>query len=365
MSLNTEIQIINTPKKFSRLHLLAILLTVFGIGLFSYFVYSVGSGVILKGIAHIGFAGFVLILFLYFLRILARAEAWKLCVYEPYKLNLRDTVGAVIIGEALSSIIPLGILISGTAKAVAVRKKIPLVAGLSSVVTENLFYCFGTGIFIIFGAVAFLKTFQLPAGWTIALSLLIGLVLLLILFILVMIFRQWRWVSAICEELYERGFFKKILENGRVQVRLFEDFIYGFYRLYPARFLPILLLQITFHALGVAEVWFILNRISAVASPGLYTSFLLESISRIIIIFFKLVPFLIGVDEAGAKFVTDALALGAGVGVTLAIIRKGRILFWAAIGVILILKRGLSVRELFQQSEFTGQIAEENKNVVS
>ncbi len=68
--------------------------------------------------------------------------------------------------------------------------------------------------------------------------------------------------------------------------------------------------------------------------------------SRLITIVFKLIPFLIGVDEAGARFVTEILALGAGVGVTLAIIRKGRILFWTAIGLILIIKREFSLREI-------------------
>jgi hypothetical protein len=58
-----------------------------------------------------------------------------------------------------------------------------------------------------------------------------------------------------------------------------------------------------------------------------------------------LIPFVIGVDEAGAQFVTETLALGAGIGVTLAIIRKGRIMFWTLIGVLLIAKRGLSIKE--------------------
>jgi hypothetical protein len=40
------------------------------------------------------------------------------------------------------------------------------------------------------------------------------------------------------------------------------------------------------------------------------------------------------------------MALGAGVGVSLAIIRKGRILFWTAIGLILIMTRGLRLRNL-------------------
>ena len=65
-----------------------------------------------------------------------------------------------------------------------------------------------------------------------------------------------------------------------------------------------------------------------------------------ITIVFKLIPFVIGVDEAGAQYITDTLAIGAGIGVTLAIIRKGRILFWTAIGLLLIVKRGLSFKDL-------------------
>ena len=55
--------------------------------------------------------------------------AWKLSVFEPYNLRIKDAVAAVIIGEALSSMIPLGILVSGTSKAVAVRKQVPLSSG--------------------------------------------------------------------------------------------------------------------------------------------------------------------------------------------------------------------------------------------
>jgi hypothetical protein len=76
------------------------------------------------------------------------------------------------------------------------------------------------------------------------------------------------------------------------------------------------------------------------------TSFLLESVSRLISIVFKLVPFVIGIDEAGAQYITDTLAIGAGIGVMLAIIRKGRILFWTGVGILLIVKRGLSFKEI-------------------
>lgn len=345
--------------KFTRLHALGILLTIAGLALFVYFVYSVGVYEILEGILRIGISGFLIILLGYFVRILIRAFAWKICVNEPYKLSIFDTLQAVIIGEALSSMIPLGILISGTAKAVAVRRRVPLVVAFSSIATENLFYSLGTGLFMAFGAIAFLKTFDLAEGWVLIINSLIALVFILIILGFVMVFRQWHFASAVCQKVYEYGFLTKILEHGRFQMREFENQIYGFYRKYPGRFVPIFLMQVVFHALGVFEAWFILTKISDIV-PTIYTSFLLESISRAITVVFKLVPFLIGVDEAGARYVTETLALGAGLGVTLAIIRKGRILFWTALGIIMILKREFSVTDILHQAD-----SENDQNVIS
>ena len=319
-------------------------LTLSGIALFSYFVYSVGVTEILKNIEKFGGVGFAVILLIYFSRIVMRASAWKLSVYEPYSLRLRDTIPAVIIGEAMSSILPLGILISGTSKAVAVRLRVPLVVGLSSIATENLFYSFTTSIFLMLGAFTFLRNFPLDDGWAISIDVLIVVLLVLLVLGVVMVLQQWHFASETCEWLYRKGIARRWLEHGRSEVRLFENLIYGFYRRYPRRFLPICLIEAAFHLLGVFEVWFILNRISDNAS--VLNGFLLESVSRLITILFKLVPFLIGVDEAGAQFVAETVAAGVGIGVTLAIIRKGRILFWTAIGLILIIKRGLSLREI-------------------
>lgn len=334
-----------SPKHITRLKILGLVLTICGIGLFSYFVYSVGVQEILDGISKIGFVGFGVVAFLYFLRICARAAAWRLCVYEPYSLRFKDTLAAVIIGEATSSMIPLGILVSGTTKAVAVRKRVPLVVGLSSVATENLFYSFITSAFLIIGAFVFLRSFDLPDGWRITVDVLIVLIVAVVIFLLLLVIRQWHFASELCEKLYERGIGRGILENGRLDVRLFENLIYGFYRRYPKRFLPICIFEILFHLLGIFESWYILMKISD-AVPTFLTAFLLESVSRLITIVFKLIPFVIGVDEAGAQFITETLAIGAGVGVTLAILRKGRILFWTAIGLIFIVKRGLSFRDL-------------------
>ena len=350
----TENQGFETPqissKNKGRLKIVGIVLTLAGVSLFSYFVYTVGFSEILNNVERFGIVGFAVILGLYFVRICVRAGAWSLSVHEPYTLKVRHAAKAVIIGEALSSMIPLGILISGTAKAVAVRNRLPLVVGLSSVATENLFYSFVTSIFLILGSFTFVRSFKLDDGWILTIDILIGVICVVVLFLLTLVIRQWHFASETCEWIYRKGYLKGLLESGRMQVRLFENLIYGFYRRYPRRFLPICLLEAVFHLLGIFEAWFILSRISEVM-PTLTTAFLLESVSRLITIVFKLVPFLIGVDEAGAQFVAEKVAIGAAVGVTLAIIRKGRILFWTAIGILLLINRGLSVRQFISSEE--------------
>ena len=334
-----------SKKNINRLKVIAILLTIAGIGLFAYFVYAVGFYEIYDGVTRFGIAGFAVILTIYFFRICARAFAWKLSVFEPYRLELRDTVHAVIIGEALSSTIPLGILVSGTSKAIAVRKRVPLVAGLSSVATENLFYSLVTGIFLVLGALVLLRSFAIDEGLALMINLLIAALAILMILGIIMVIRQWHFASETMEWLYQQGILKRLLENGRLNVRLFENLIYGFYRRHPRRFVPICLLQAVYHVLGIAEVWYILSRLSD-NYPPLLNAFLLESVSRLVTILFKLIPFMIGVDEAGAQFVGETVGLAVGVGITIAIIRKGRILFWTAIGMVLIVKRGITFGDL-------------------
>jgi hypothetical protein len=332
------------------------LLTAGGICLFVYFVYAVGFDEIYSGVLRFGWTGFLVILLIYALRIYARAYAWRLAVHEPYHLRLQDAIPAVVIGEALSSTIPLGILISGTSKAVAVRKRVPLVVGLSSVATENLFYCLVTGIFLILGAVALLRGYAVDESLIVTINILIGAVAGLIVLGLIMVIRQWHFASATCEWLYSKGFLRSLLDSGRHDVRRFEDLIYGFYRRHPNRFLPICLFETAYFLGGGAEVWYILTRLLDVW-PSAMTALILESVSRLITIIFKLVPFVIGVDEAGSQLVSNTLALAAGIGVTLAIIRKGRILFWTAIGLGLIIKRGISITEI-SNVEAVGETAD-------
>ena len=72
--------------------------------------------------------------------------------------------------------------------------------------------------------------------------------------------------------------------------------------------------------------------------------------NRIINVAFKFIPLRAGVDEGGTGQVSRVLGFARGIGETLAIVRKGRDIFWTAIGITLIWKRGFSLRSLSDQA---------------
>ena len=116
--------------------------------------------------------------------------------------------------------------------------------------------------------------------------------------------------------------------------------IYGFVVRHRSAAAAVMLAEASFHALGVAEVHLTLTLLYG-SAPALLTSFILETTNRLIQVVFKFVPLRLGVDEAGTAVFTQVLGLGSQTGVTLAIVRKARVLFWTAAGAVLLLREGL------------------------
>jgi hypothetical protein len=86
-----------------------------------------------------------------------------------------------------------------------------------------------------------------------------------------------------------------------------------------------------FHLLAVLEVFLALTWLLG-AGPTLVQAVIFESVNRLVIVVFKFVPFRIGVDEALTGALAPILSVDPAAGVTLAVVRKVRSLFWAAVG---------------------------------
>jgi hypothetical protein len=318
---------------------LGIIFGLLGLLLFAFFVSRAGVGEIISNIQRLG-AGFILILVISSTRYIVRALAWTRCVEAPHRLPFRDAFAARLMGDALGNIIPfVSAAVSEPSKAVFVKDRVPLMVGLSALAIENIFYALSVALFIFTGTATLLLTFSLPKALRyVSIGALVTTLIIVPLAYLV-IRRQTRFLSGALRFLEKRGVAPKL--NGKLKPRAqsLEDRVYGFYATSQRSFLSIFLLDLCFHLAGVLEVFITLSFISPVA-PTLVQAFILESVNRIINVAFKFIPLRAGVDEGGTGQVSKVLGFARGIGETLAIVRKGRDIFWSAVGLLLIWKKG-------------------------
>ena len=332
-----------------------IIFGLLGLLLFAYFVRRAGLAEIGAGIRRLGF-GFLLIIAISSVRHIVRSVAWTMCVEKPYRLRFRDAFAARLMGDALGNIIPLAsAAVSEPSKAVFVKDRLPLMVGLSALAIENIFYSLSVTLFIFSGTATLLLSFALPKPLRYASIGALIVILIIVPLGYFVIHRQAKLISGAFGFLAKRGIAASTMLRMKPRAEVFEERIYGFYQRNQSSLIPIFALELLFHIAGVVEIYTTLYFISPDVPPSLRGAFILESVNRIINVAFKFVPLRAGVDEGGTGQVSKVIGFAKATGVTLAIVRKGRDIFWATIGILLMLRKGFSLRGEGEQSMISAE----------
>ena len=334
----------STPRPVT---LAGVLTTLAGIALFVWLIWRVGPGQIWAGFRQIGW-GLAAIVAIAGLRFAVRAAAWQRCVEPPHRLRFTDAFAAVLSGDALGNLTPLGPIVGEPAKAAFVRARIPIGAALTALAIENLLYTLSVAAMIAAGSIALLIRADVAPALRNASELAIGGVFALYV---AAVWTMWRRPAVLSRgvALAARVTGSTALGARVSKVQALEQQVYTFGSRRRNTLLPLAALEIAFHALGVLEIHVTLSLLMG-APPPVLTSFVLETVNRLITVVFKPVPMQVGVNEAGTALATEMLGLGLQLGLTLAVIRKARILFWMLIGSMLLVKHGLSARRVLEDA---------------
>ena len=326
-----------------------ILATIGGLALFVYFIQRAGLGDVLDGIRRLGWA-FLIVVALGGIRQFVRAAAWLRCLEGAHHLSLGRVFQAVIVGDALGNLTPLSLIVSEPAKGMFLRDREPLSRTLPALAVENLFYTLIAMLVIAGGLVALFFVLQRPGQLWLATAALILTLVTLVLSAHWVIWNRVPIGSATLSWFHRRGLAVGLGTRAAALVHLIEDHIYGLYPRDWGRLLPVAVLELTFHLFAILEIYLVLSLVSGLR-PTILDAFVFESTNRLIAIVFKFVPMRIGVDEAGTGMFADLLAFGTATGVTLAIVRKARMLVWMVLGIATLVRRGLSVGQMLNQTQ--------------
>jgi hypothetical protein len=322
-----------------------------GLLLLVYMLRHAGVTDIAVMVRRLGGGGFLAVVALSGIRLLARSMAWTRCVESPHRLSVGDAFMATVMGEALGNLTPLATFLSEPSKAAFVRGKLPLGASLPALIVENIFYVVSVALVIGIGAVAFLVSCRMSEPLRIASLGAIGGVVVVVAAAYAILGRRARPVSRTIDWLGARRIGGRWLETHFSRVRRFEARVNSFTSRNRSQLLPLVLLEGAFNVAGIAETYVTLLLIGAAGVSGLLSALVLESAGRVINAIFRFVPMRVGVDEAGSGLLASALDIGAASGVTLALVRKGRLLVWTGLGIALLVHRGLSVRRALDEAE--------------
>jgi hypothetical protein len=125
-----------------------------------------------------------------------------------------------------------------------------------------------------------------------------------------------------------------------------EHNLLSFYRQEPVAFCASLILNFLWHAMAVLEVYLILRFIGA--DVGLVSAIALEGLTKVINLVGALSPGNLGTYEGGNMLIANLFGVTGTAGLTLALCRRVRSIFWAAVGAtcMTMMKRGASTKTL-------------------
>ena len=264
-----------------------------------------------------------------------RAKAWVACADDP-RLRFRDAFGAMVAADALGNLTPLGLLASEPTKIVMTRSRISTVASVASVTIENGFYTASVAVVLLTGTWFFFQRADVPASLEYLAEFIVAAVFV------AGIAGVWaaRTRPAVLSAL--APFVSKLVGRSDVPadaIREVESRIYGVLQWPIARLGRVASWEVIFHIAAVAEVWLVLRLLPGGGSVTFVDAFLMESAGRFVTIAFKFIPYRLGVDEAGSGAVAQVIGLGPVTGVTLALVRRIRIVCLNAVGLVILARR--------------------------
>ena len=303
-----------------------------GIALFALVLWRTGIREPLALIAGAGWGG-VWILAIAGVRPVLRSLAWLRSMPAGERgIGFLRVWRARLIGDAVGNLMTAGPLLAEPARLIYLSGRIPMQAAATSLSIELVVYlascvvAMAAGLLLLLGRVALGAELRRLSLLALAL-LLAGAIAGLLVFL-----RGWSPLGLI-----ERAFaalprrpFAASLPGAFDRLRSIERSILDFHRARPRDFFHVCLCEAGFHLAGAAEIWLTLRLIGE--RPAADTAFIFEAVNRLITILFAFIPARMGVDEAGTGLFATALGFSALVGVTLAVYRKLRVLFWTAIG---------------------------------
>ena len=311
------------------LHYLA---AVLGIALLVVLVLRMGTATVIHQVRTIGW-GFVLILVLGGVGHLIKTWAWRLTFgCEIGNVSFARTFGLRLVSEAIAILGLPGQVIGEAARVSLLGSDVPIANSISSVTLDRGLYILTSAIVTVTGMIAALLLVPLSRTWRLYVLLFAFGAAALLVASMVAIQKRWPVFSGTARAIGRLTWIKGWLSGKQSVVQSAERNLFDFYHETPRAFWYGLVLNLSCHGTAILEVYILLFFMGA--RSGLLIALVLESLTKLVNVVGALNPGNVGTYEGGSMIIARLFHISSAAGLTMALCRRARILFWAAIGAL-------------------------------
>jgi hypothetical protein len=301
-----------------------------GLGLLGYLVFRSGPEAVWKQLQAVGW-GFALVILLGGLSQLAKTCAWRQAfTCDISGLSWFRSFVAQLISDGAGQFGVAGKVVGEGMRISLLRRIVPVSSALSAGAIDGGLHTFTAVLVTVSGITATLLLARLSGAWRAYGLLLVAVLVSVVILAAVAVTRRWPLVGNAARAIGRLPRLHDWVSGKQPIIDSAEHNLLTFHDEAPAAFWATLIFNLLWHALAVLEVFVILRFMGARIAVG--GAFVVEGLTKVINLVGALNPGNFGTYEAGNMLIAKIFGVTGTAGLTLALCRRARTVFWAGVG---------------------------------
>jgi hypothetical protein len=306
-----------------------------GIGLLGYLVFRSGPGAVWKQLQAVGW-GFALVILLGGLSQLAKTCAWRQAfTCDISGLSWSRSFVAQLISDGIGQFGVAGKVVGEGTRISLLGRAVPLSNALSAGAIDGALHTFSALALTVLGMSAILMIGPVSVRWRVYAALLIAVLLSAVILAAVALRNRWQLVGHATRAIGRLPRLHTWVSDKQPIIDSAEDNLLSFRDEAPGAFWATLIFNLLWHMLAVLEVYIILRFMGAGFTVG--GAFIVESLTKVINLVGALNPGNFGTYEGGSMLIAKMFGVTSTTGLTLALCRRARTVFWAGVGAMCVI----------------------------
>lgn len=306
--------------------------TLLGLGLLGYLVSRAGPGAVWKQVQAVGW-GLALIIILGGFAQLIKTWAWR----QTFTCDIRElswsrSLGVQVASDAAGQLGLAGKLLGEGIRVslLGLGSSVPLANRISATVIDGGLHVLTAAVVAVLGIIASSVVAPLSGRWR-AYALLLSVVLIaLVVLAAVAVARGWLLAGNAVRAIGRLPWLHNWVSSKQSTIDSAEHNLLTFYHEAPTAFWASLVLNLLWHVLAILEIYLILRFMGT--TIGVAGAFVMEGLTKVINLVGALNPGNLGTYEGGNMLIARLFGVTGTAGLTLALCRRARAVFWAGVG---------------------------------